>query len=190
MLTSLVIDDLTTRSHSQRDIGIAYVFCNFRRRNEQSPSHIVLALLKQLVQQRLTVPAEASRLYEKHRKHNTSPTLAEASDILRSVVSMFARVFILVDALDEADRICWSEVSSVLLSVKHRGHADIFATSRFIPDITKAFNDAMGPEIRASKQDVERYLEGQMPTLASYSDWSGHLRQEIKSTISDAADGM
>lgn len=190
MLTAIVIDDLTFRFSSHDNIGVAYVFYGFRRTNEQDPTHVVSALLKQLVQQRSAIPAEANRLYEKHRKQNTSPLFAEALDALRSVINLFARVFILIDALDEADRSCYSRVSSVLLSDNARGHANFFATSRFIPGITKAFSVGTQLEIRASKHDVERYLEGQMPNLASYSDWSPELCEEIKSTISKAVDGM
>ena len=45
-------------------------------------------------------------------------------------------------------------------------------------------------EIRANKEDIERYLEAHMGHLSSYDDWIQQLQDEIKVAIADAVDGM
>ena len=50
ILTSIVVDDLTTRFSNDPSVGIAYVYCNFRRRDEQKAEELFASLLKQLMQ--------------------------------------------------------------------------------------------------------------------------------------------
>jgi hypothetical protein len=45
-------------------------------------------------------------------------------------------------------------------------------------------------EIHASSADVERYLEGRMGQLPSIVHQNTQLREEIKTGISEAVDGM
>jgi hypothetical protein len=60
-------------------------------------------------------------------------------------------------------------------------------TSRFIPEVTDKFQRSCWLEIRASKEDVERYLE-------DHSQHSSHviqkMQEEIRTTISEVVDGM
>lgn len=48
ILTAIVIDDLTTQFSNDPTIGIAYVYFNFRRQNEQKAEDLLASLLKQL----------------------------------------------------------------------------------------------------------------------------------------------
>ena len=45
-------------------------------------------------------------------------------------------------------------------------------------------------EIRASNEDVERYLEGHIRQLPSFVQRNRQLQEEIKTGISEAVDGM
>src|SRR5947209_4514453 len=46
ILTSIVIDDLSTRFLADQNVGIAYLYCNFRRRDEQGAEDLLANLLK------------------------------------------------------------------------------------------------------------------------------------------------
>ncbi len=48
ILTSVVVDELTTRFQNDRSIWIAYLYCNFRRQDEQKAQDLLASLLKQL----------------------------------------------------------------------------------------------------------------------------------------------
>lgn len=64
-------------------------------------------------------------------------------------------------------------------------------TSRFIPEITDQFKGtAVTLEIRASCENIERYINGHLEQLPSFVQKNRHLQQEIKTGISKAVDGM
>jgi len=68
--------------------------------------------------------------------------------------------------------------------------ANIFVTSRFIPEIVDQFKADVTLEIRANSEDVERYLEGHMGQLPHFVQRNPRLQEEIKTGISSAVDGM
>lgn len=47
-LTSIVIDNVTRGYQADSGIGIAYIYCDFRRQTEQTLGHFLATLLKQL----------------------------------------------------------------------------------------------------------------------------------------------
>ena len=67
ILTAIIIDDLTMRFQSEADIGIAYLYCNFRRQDEQKADDLLASLLKQLSQKRTSLPDSVKTLYKKHK---------------------------------------------------------------------------------------------------------------------------
>jgi len=105
---------------------------------------------------------------------------------------MYSRAFIVVDALDEcrASNGCRSRFLSEIFNLQAKSKANIFATSRFIPEITERFEGSMLLEIRASEHDVRRYVDGHMSHLPSFVGRSLDLQEEIKAEIVKAVDGM
>ncbi|KAJ5653623.1 hypothetical protein N7490_000626 [Penicillium lividum] len=190
--TAAVIDHLATRFHSDRSIGIAYVYCNFRRQNEQRLDDLVASLLKQLSQDQLSLPDSLGDLYNKHEHRQTRPSFDELSKALRSVATVYSRVFILIDALDEcqASDECRFKFISEIFTLQANCGANIFATSRFIPDITARFSQGTMLEIRASNEDVKRYLKGHIGQLPAFVKRNQELQEEITTRISCAVDGM
>ena len=51
VLTSIVVNNLHERYHDDANVGIAYVYCNFRRQDEQKLDHLLAGLLRQLAGQ-------------------------------------------------------------------------------------------------------------------------------------------
>ncbi|CRG88699.1 Ankyrin repeat domain-containing protein 50 [Talaromyces islandicus] len=70
--------------------------------------------------------------------------------------------------------------------------ANIFATSRFVPDITEKFDGHLSIEIRASEEDIQRYLEGHANELRPFVTRAENrqLLEEIVNVISHTVDGM
>jgi hypothetical protein len=192
ILTSIVIEELTTRFSNDRTIAIAYIYCNFRRQHEQKIHDLLSSLLKQLAESQLSLPGTVKALYDRHNTKQTRPSLEEISTSLQDVTGLYCRVFFIVDALDEcqASDGCRSRLLSEIFALQTKHGANIFATSRFIPEITTKFNSSMSVEIRASNEDVQRYLEGHIGELPSCVKQNRQLREEITTKISDAVDGM
>ncbi|KAF4993380.1 hypothetical protein FGRMN_6530 [Fusarium graminum] len=192
ILTSIVVDFLNSRFDENQEIGIAYIYCNFRRQHEQKIDDLLASVLKQLTQCRSSLPGGVKRLYDRHKTKRTWPSLDEISGLLQSVAAMYSRVFIIVDALDEclASDGCRTRFLSELFNLQTRHGTNIFATSRFIPEIMDRFETSLSIEIRASPDDVERYLEGHIEQLPSFVQHDRQLQEEITTGISEAVDGM
>lgn len=192
ILTSIVIDELTTRFLNNESISVAYIYCNFRQQRRQKAEDLLASLLKQLAQDRSFLPESVKSLYDSHKDKRTRPSFDEISRTFHSVAAMYSRVFIIVDALDECQTAdgCRSRFLSELFAVQAKCGVNIFATSRSIPEINTKFSQSTPVEIRASDEDVKRYLEWRMGELPSFIEQNQPLREEIKTKISEAVDGM
>ena len=186
-----MIDDLNTRFHNDPSTGIAYLYCNFRRRDEQKAEDLLASLLKQLAQGLSSLPNSVTDLYNGHKIKGTRP-YDEFSGALQSVAAMYSRVFIVVDALDECQISdgCQSRFLSEIFSLQAKCGINVFATSRFIPEITGKFNGSTSLEIRASKEDVRKYLDGQVVRLPGFVRCNQELQDEIMTEIIRLVDGM
>lgn len=76
---------------------------------------------------------------------------------------MYSRVFIIIDALDECQASDSSRARFLaeIFNLQARSGVNLFATSRFIPDIVERFKEeeSLLLEIRASDEDVLKYLD-------------------------------
>ena len=192
ILTSIVVENLTTRFQSDKGTGIAYLYCNFWRQDEQKIDDLLASLLKQLAECLPYLPSSVKDLYDRHRTKRTRPSVDEISRSVHSVVIAYMRVFIIIDALDECQvsNNCRTTFLSEMFSLKAKHKANLFVTSRYIPEITERFNGSLRLDIRASNQDVQRYLDGHMLQLPGCVFRSLDLQNEIRSGIIKAVDGM
>lgn len=191
MIAAIVTDHLW-KAYQDDDIGIAYLSCNYQRREEQRAVHLVAIILKQLIQERPSVSDSVNALYELHVERGTRPSFDELSKSLRSVLGHYSRVFIIIDALDECTdedgtrNVLLSEIRSIQIQTDVR----LMVTSRPITSITKSFEDDLCLEIYASNEDVEQYLEGRMLRQSTRILQKPDLRQLISKSILENIDGM
>ena len=192
ILTSVVVHELTTRFENDKTIGIAYVYCNFWRKHEQTAVDLIASLLKQLSRGQPSVPECVRALHQKHQSFHTRPSLNEMVQALQAVAGMYSRTFVVVDALDECQSSlgCRSRLITEIFGLQAKCGSSFLATSRFIPEITGKFDMSTSLEIRASKTDIARFLDGNISKLSASDDWSDGLKDLIKTGISDVVDGM
>ncbi|PKS10137.1 hypothetical protein jhhlp_001887 [Lomentospora prolificans] len=190
VLSAVVISKLLEQYYRDPKLGVAYIYFHFRMHEKQGLDNLVSSLLKQLCELLSSVPAVVQDLYKRHTSVRTRPTVDELLDALAIVATSYTKVFIVVDALDECQENhgCRKTFIDKLLHLQGRAKVNLFATSRFIPNITERFKKEDWFEIRASTADIERYLDHrvQISTVAAVQQ----LRDDIKTTISQAADGM
>lgn len=192
ILTSVVIEDLNTRFYNDKSIGIAYLYCNFRRQNEQNIDNLLASLLKQLAESQIPLPTSVKDLYNRHKTRRTRPSIDEISSCLQLVVITYSRVFIIIDALDEcqASHRCRMNLLLEIFSLQAKYKVNFFATSRHIPEITEKFQTSISLEIRASGYDILKYIDGHLSQLPSFVNDRPDLKDEVKSEIVKAVDGM
>jgi Cdc6-like AAA superfamily ATPase len=192
ILTAVVVEELLTRFENDGNISIAYLYCNYQRQNEQNLRDLFASLLKQLIQEQPSIPDSMKTLYDRHKDKRTRPSLEEILQILQTVAAIYSRVFIVVDALDECQTSdgCRQRFLSGLFNLQAKFKANLFVTSRPIASIDKEFEGNSKLEIRASEEDICRYLEGHSFRLPQFVARSLALQEEIKTYIIKAVDGM
>ena len=193
IMVSIVIEYLYNKYRNDNSVGTAYLYCSFRRQDEQKPVDLLASLLKQLLSELPSIPMSVRDLYKYHRGKQTRPLFDEISKELHSIIDAYSKCFIIVDALDECQVSdggrpkFLSELSELQIKVG----ANLFITSRSIPEVTKLFEGkGISMEIHASEEDVRRYLGGHMARLPSFVLRSLDLQEEIITEIIKAVSGM
>jgi hypothetical protein len=100
-----VIDDLSNyhSKASKNNVGVAYIYFNYKEQASQGLSNILGSLIKQLCQQLLQVPKSLPHL-ENVTKDGRTPSQEELFIALTEISKAFVQTFIVFDALDECDR--------------------------------------------------------------------------------------
>ncbi|CAI7569589.1 unnamed protein product [Penicillium manginii] len=192
VMSSIVINDIQMKFGDDDEIGVAYLFCNFKRQSEQTPTDLFASLLKQLVEGQPVLPEAVETLYEHHVRSKTRPMFHELSQVLLQATSRFRRVFWIIDALDECATVdgARDRILREIFRLQKQARISLFVTSRLIPDIQHQFQDELSVEIRASDEDVQRYLAEHMSRLPSCVFQDRELQETIKTEIVRAACGM
>lgn len=190
ILASVIIDKLQTQ-FSPQNIGLAFMYCNYKERDSQTFGNIIANLLQQLVQCHKSIPEEVHALYTKSCQRNIRPDEEEFFSVFQSVIAKFSRVYIVIDALDECKQHTRSKLIEKLLQLPVKLH--LICTSRHLGDIQETFAEASHLEIRASDADITRYLEAQIlqiPKLVKFCKRAEDLENSIIKKLVKKAKGM
>ncbi|KAK4993505.1 hypothetical protein LTR50_000435 [Elasticomyces elasticus] len=191
IIAAAIVSHLFTSAYSD-SVRIAYIYCNYKRQDEQKTVELLAALLKQLLHGKSPIPQAVEDLYVHHSSRNTRPSLSELRKILKDVVESFSKVYVIVDALDECrnDDGTRDKLLSSLRDVQAGTDTRFLATSRYLPEVTQHFHDDDRLEVRASDADVEAYLRGHISLLSKCVKDRPELQNQIVDDIVKAVDGM
>jgi hypothetical protein len=184
--------DYLERSFEQEKVAIAYIYCSYKEQEDQTAANLIASLVQQLVQISPFISDEISSLYHHHIKKRTRPTLEECSKLLQSEVRQLSKVFIILDALDECSESNGTR-DSFLAEIQKLPDIHLLITSRYILSIERVFGGAARVEIRASDEDIKRYLKGRIETegrLARHVRPDPAFQEIIIGTIVERAKGM
>ncbi|CAI4219714.1 unnamed protein product [Parascedosporium putredinis] len=92
ILTSIVVEYLYTQFEKDECTGIAYIYCNFRRKDDQNIEGLLASLVKQLAELRYPFPNPVKSLYEDHKQRKTRPSVLELSKTLRAYDDAMERI--------------------------------------------------------------------------------------------------
>jgi hypothetical protein len=180
------------QSHVQSpDVAVLFLYCNFKERSDQTVVNLVTSLLQQLLLRFTTVPPGAKALYDRHKRHITRPSLDEVTTLLRSLISSFNDIFVVIDALDEAEE----EVRSTLVELVTQLSPTLrlLCTSRFLEDIGNIFQSRPKLEIFAREDDIRKYLKARIMAegrLRRHVDAEPRLLHDIIESIVSKVQGM
>ncbi|KAL9076997.1 MAG: hypothetical protein Q9161_000630 [Pseudevernia consocians] len=191
VLASIAIDYLE-RAFRHKHIPVVYIYCDYRKQQEQTPTNLLASILKQLLQHRIPLPEIVMESYDRHVNSGTRPELEEIGTMLKILLAEFRQAYVIVDALDELP--ASHQVRQILLtnlrSLQKAHKINFMMTSRFIPQIDHELPASMFLEIRASNEDIKRYVYGHMSDLTTSAQNNSKLQEAIANTIVDVADGM
>lgn len=190
--TAIVVDDLNKRFQNDSTIWVAFIYCNFRRQDEQKVEDLLASLLKQLTQGRPSLPESVQSLHVSHEGKRARPSFDEISRTLQSVAAMYSRVFIVVDALDECQVTsdCRARFLAETFDLQTKCGANVFVTSRFIPEVVEEFKRSLRLEIYAREEDVRTYLDYHMSPRRAFLKKNRELQEQIKGKIVEVVKGM
>ncbi|KAH6990043.1 hypothetical protein EDB80DRAFT_816068, partial [Ilyonectria destructans] len=157
MLMTTTINYLTEVVCQKSDICVICIYFNFGRNDEQNVIALLAGVLKQLSQGKRSLPDVVETLYRRWEETHSRPSFVEMPSAIYSAAGFCSRVFIIIDALDECQPFnrCRRRFLQHIFDLQVRARANIFATSRFIPEITGKFEGRLCSEIRASGNDVQ-----------------------------------
>ena len=190
MIASIVINHLKT-SFPDDKTGRAFLYCIYKRQDNQKVNDLLASLLGQLAAKQSIVPEYIRKLYNEHRKgEKYQLSQKEIFKALRSIIKTYSRTFIVIDALDECktDNIR-NELLSEIYELQKGSDIRLMVTFRtsIAPKCPSSVTEL---EIRAYKKDIEQYLSGRMSELRSVVQDNNELQCIIKTRIMTLVDGM
>ncbi|KAL4875863.1 hypothetical protein BJY04DRAFT_223608 [Aspergillus karnatakaensis] len=189
VLASIIIDHLLQRVKTQKDNGVAYIYCNFRQQHEQSTVDLIASLLKQLASSSAAIQ-RIYNLYLQHKKTQTRPRLYEISELLFATVGEYSKTYFVIDAVDECILPDSSRFLFEMFSLQKKRNVNILATSRKLPEILSKFEGRPALEIRAHEDDVKRYLRGRLQAPPSSALKDSDIQDEVVEAIETSVEGI
>ena len=156
ILSAIIIDHLSSTMKS-KDIGIAWLYIDYREHDLQTMESLFTNILVQLFKQR----GEISKSMMKSLGFNwggAKPTPAEYKSWLQEEIQKFDRTIIIIDALDElrTEELCKQFINE-LQSLRQPIH--LLVTSRSDRELPFLRGNSIEIEIQPRKDDVILYIE-------------------------------
>lgn len=193
VFASVVIDTLKNAQEDlspQEKAGVACLFCEYERRNEQTIRSLTSALVRQLSDQCEILPLSVLDLYEKHQDNDRPLRLDEIVLVFADVLAKFSRVYLIVDALDECLESTRKELLSHLSELQRKTGMKILTTSRPTLNFLKEFGDCDQLDIKAEPEDVQQVLQMLIDKADTFLTSNVELRNKVAEVIASAVGGM
>ena len=161
MLTSISINHLCRgRNESIKNhINITVVYLKYNE-PKQTLDNLLGSLLRQLIEDFETISFAVLELYDHHRDRNISSIVNELRDSLLSTIGSFAKVFLVVDALDECNNeLRWDFVERLETL---QPYVHLLITSRYLDSISEELENFTRFEIKAHRADIELFIDHQI----------------------------
>ncbi len=175
------------------NIGIAYIYCNYKEAGQQSLTNLIASLVHQLVRRDSVLASDLASLYESHITKDTRPSRDEYAQLLQVAAASFTKVFIIIDALDECVENDGTRQDLLEELRKLQLKACLLVTSRDLPSIQRQLRSATRLEIQASDDDIMTYLCERISSsekISMYVKRDPGLHEVIVKTITGKARGM
>ncbi|KAJ9295853.1 hypothetical protein DTO271G3_5876 [Paecilomyces variotii] len=194
VMAATIIEHLESALTDDSKAVVAYIYCSYQPKTEQSIECMVQVLLRQVTAKNPKIPHNIQRLHDQYSQGSTRPPLKILLTELCESFRQYDRVFVVLDAVDEyyvsnyeSHQILMSE----LARIQETTPINILMTSRFSNTHAIAkFPGSVQKEIRAQQQDIVLYLNARLPMFQTNVIGNVSLEKYIQSMVLRAADGM
>jgi hypothetical protein len=189
-----VINHLQDKFKEVGDVGITYIYCDYKDQLKQTALGLLSSIARQLLERRPALLPQVKDFQKKCTDSNTRPTLKDYSELLSSMVRQFSQVYLMVDALDECAKVDGERNTNrhsfvnelKKLQSSTDGSLHLLITSRPLPEIGQDLEGAAKLEIRASDEDITTYVNWKISdseTLTLYTNEDFTLKKEINDSL-------
>jgi hypothetical protein len=155
----MVVDHLSATSRNNKDIGVACIYLNHNKANQQPRPKILAGVWRQLVLDR-DIGSLAENLYKQHRGKGTALSLEEVANVLSSSLKEFSKVFIIADTIDEYPELQQEILLQHLAAIG--SNVNLMVTSRPHVPIDPSLLSVETLEIEATQEDIHTYVEARI----------------------------
>lgn len=178
---------------SSSGVGLAFIYCAYRSRMEQTLYYLLTSLLRRLVQTLGRIPRYIDETYER-LKDIGKLEVEECVDLLCSVSKEYQTVYIVIDAADECDEETLRRLFTHINEVKRFTKLRLMVTSRFVKSIDNMLHDQFGDfaklEVKASDMDIRHYFDSRRPGFQGFLKRNNALCDLACGKVVEASAGM
>ena len=170
---------------------LAYFYLSYKDAEKQEIPYLLTSLVCQLALSETVLSPELMASYEAHDSGVTHLTHAECIHLLRSIVSRFTKIFLIIDAFDEYPEECRGQLLAELHNL--RPGFNMLITSRDLPTIERQLSNAVRLDVQARSDDISQYLRERISSserLKPHINKDPSLDNLISTTITARAEGM
>lgn len=182
---------------TQKRIGIAYFYFDFKCQDQQVCDAMLRSLVTQLSLQSLDAFKVLDALYSACGSGTSQPSLTMSLKALKDIAEIFTDVFILVDALDECKQPAELLANVENLVTLNIASLHMLVTSRREKEIEDSMSTLLDDEhklcIRSTlvKDDIRAYVQGRICKDRRLQKWQKpEIHAEIEEVLVGKADGM
>ena len=176
---------------AERATRLAYFYLSYKDAEKQSIPNLLSSLVSQIALSEPVLSSELIASYQAHESGVTRLSHAECTQLLRSTVSRYSKIFLIIDAFDEYPE----EYRGQLLADLHdlKPGVNMLITSRDLPTIERQLSKAVRLDVQARSDDILQYLRERIASLErlkSHIEKDPTLGDLISTTITAKAGGM
>ena len=188
--SALTIQSLRLETRIDPNVGIAFLYCNYKEKRAQNPEDLLASICAQLMKKKQSPSKTVESMYHELKKLNSRPSLANIVMALKAECQRYKMVFVVLDALDE----CQEDegVTKILLSSLEKlpGHVRTVITCRNHAIDPTLLQNEFYIDIKAQDDDVRLYWNTQIMHLPHCLQKDPPLREFVITTISKKVDGV
>ncbi|KAK2795613.1 hypothetical protein FQN50_009719 [Emmonsiellopsis sp. PD_5] len=196
VIASNVIDYLSGQYPKQNNIGILYVYYDYRNEHLKDLGLVISGIMFQLCQKCTTMIPKLNTFRDECRDPLVECTL----DLYYEVARNFKKIFLIVDALDECPVKDRDKIIGFLFKAMDIPHTKILVTSRKEIDIELAFSGSgvrtIGIREQDSAGDIKTFVTDKVKELKDGKNGKrlrlpdDSLEEEIIRSLIDKSEGM